>query len=62
MQVTADVTLHTDNDDFFLSVKLAAKITGVDHATAEEIVHRAHEVCPYSKATRNNVKVELTVL
>ena len=62
VHVTADVTLHTDNNDFLLSVKLATKITGVDHATAEQIVHKAHEVCPYSKATRNNVQVELTVL
>lgn len=62
VKVTADVTLHTDNNDFFLSVKLAAHIVGVDHATAEALVHKAHEVCPYSKATRNNVKVELTVL
>ncbi len=62
VQVTADVTLHTDNNDFFLSVKLAAKITGLDQAAAEQIVHKAHEVCPYSKALRNNVQVELTVL
>ena len=61
--VTADVTLHIDpGPDFYISVKLAAKIDGVDHATAEKLVHKAHEVCPYSKATRNNVKVELTVL
>ena len=61
--VKADVTLHIDpGPDFYLSVKLAAKIDGVDHATAEKLVHKAHEVCPYSKATRNNVKVELSVL
>ena len=62
VQVTADVTLHAEDNNFFLSVKLAAKITGVDHETAEKLIHTAHEVCPYSKATRNNVKVELTVL
>ena len=61
--VNADVTLHIDpGPDFYISVKLAAKIDGVDHETAEKLVHKAHEVCPYSKATRNNVKVELTVL
>jgi Ohr subfamily peroxiredoxin len=62
VKVTAEVTLHTENNDFRLSVKLAAAITGVDHATAEALVHKAHEVCPYSKATRNNVPVELTIL
>ena len=61
--VNADVTLHADpGPDFYLSVKLAAKIDGVDHETATRLVHRAHEICPYSKATRNNVTVELSVL
>ena len=61
--VTADVTLHADpGPNFYLSVKLAAKIEGVDHETATKLVHKAHEVCPYSKATRDNVKVELSVL
>lgn len=60
--VTADVTLHAENHEFWLTVKLAAHIAGVDHATAEQLVHKAHEVCPYSKATRNNVNVELTVV
>lgn len=61
--VTADVTLHVDpGPDFYISVKLATKIDGIDRATAEKLVHKAHEVCPYSKATRNNVKVELAVL
>jgi lipoyl-dependent peroxiredoxin len=62
VKVTADVTIHTENNDFRLSVKLAASITGVDRATAEDLVHKAHQVCPYSKATRNNIPVELTVL
>ncbi len=61
--VNADVTLHADpGPDFYLSVKLAAKIDGVDRETATRLVHRAHEICPYSKATRNNVTVELSVL
>ena len=63
ISVTADVTLHIDpGPDFYISVKLGVKIGDVDHATAEKLVHKAHEVCPYSKATRNNVKVELSVL
>ena len=62
VKVTADVTLHTENNDFRLAVKLAVAITGLDRATAEQLVHKAHEVCPYSKATRNNVPVELTIL
>ncbi len=61
--VKADVTLHADpGPNFYLSVKLAAKIDGVDRETAEKLVHKAHEICPYSKATRGNVQVELSVL
>ena len=57
------MTLHIDpGPDFYISVKLAAKIDGVDRETAEKLVHKAHEVCPYSKATRGNVQVELSVL
>jgi osmotically inducible protein OsmC len=63
VSVTADVTLHVDpGPNFYISVKLGVKIEGVDRETAERLVHKAHEVCPYSKATRNNVKVELAVL
>lgn len=61
--VNADVTLHADpGPNFYISVKLGVKIDGVDHETAEKLVHMAHQVCPYSKATRNNVTVELAVL
>ncbi|WP_420901714.1 hypothetical protein [Enterococcus faecalis] len=35
---------------------------GVDQAKAEELVKKAHEICPYSKATRNNIDVKLTVI
>jgi Ohr subfamily peroxiredoxin len=60
--VTADVSFNADDSGFFISVVLKTGVAGVDHATATELVHKAHEVCPYSKATRNNVKVDLVVL
>jgi osmotically inducible protein OsmC len=62
VQVTADVTLHINGNEYSLSVKLKAKIDGLERGEAEKLVHKAHEVCPYSKATRNNVPVELEVL
>jgi organic hydroperoxide reductase OsmC/OhrA len=33
----------------------------MEHAVAEKLVHEAHEVCPYSNATRGNIDVTLTV-
>ncbi len=63
VSVKADVTLHADpGPNFYISVKLGVKIDGVDRPTAEMLVEKAHQVCPYSKATRNNVQVELAVL
>ncbi len=59
---TAEVSFNADDSGFYLSVVLKVAIAGVDHATAETLVHQADAVCPYSKATRGNVKVELVVL
>src|SRR5438445_4503400 len=46
---------------FVLSVALDVAITGVDQATAEEIVQAAHTVCPYSNAVKGNIDVAITV-
>jgi len=59
VHVTAEVTLNVNGNDYSLSVKLKPKIDGVDRETAEQLVHKAHEVCPYSKATRGNIPVEI---
>ena len=47
---------------FGLDIELKITMPGVDHAQAETLVHKAHEVCPYSNATRNNVPVRLVVV
>lgn len=60
--ITADVTLLTENNDFRLAVVLKAHIEGLEASEVERIVHKAHEVCPYSKATRDNIKVELEIV
>lgn len=59
--VNSAVTFNKDDSGFFLSVVLSVKVAGVDRATAEALVKEAHTVCPYSKATRGNIKVELKV-
>lgn len=62
VHVTAEVTLVVEGHDYSLAVKLKAKIDGLERAEAERLVHEAHQVCPYSKATRNNIPVALEVL
>ncbi|MDR6196655.1 organic hydroperoxide resistance protein [Siphonobacter sp. SORGH_AS_0500] len=60
--VTAEVSIgKNDAGGFGLAVTLDVTIPGVDQATAEALVEKAHQVCPYSNATRNNVEVTLQV-
>ena len=47
---------------FGLTVELAVSLPGVPRAEAEALVEKAHQVCPYSNATRGNVDVRLSVV
>lgn len=62
-EVTAEVSLNKDpsDDGFQIGVVLHISVSGVSQEEAEELAHRAHDFCPYSKATRGNVDVELQV-
>jgi Ohr subfamily peroxiredoxin len=46
---------------FGLEVALTITLPGLDRAAAEAVVDKAHQVCPYSNATRNNIDVKLSV-
>ena len=47
---------------FGISVAMAISVPGMDRAATEALVAAAHEVCPYSNATRGNLDVKLTVI
>ncbi|OAM74322.1 organic hydroperoxide resistance protein [Devosia elaeis] len=47
---------------FNIAVELKVTLPGFDRAQAEDLVHKAHQICPYSNATRGNVDVTLTVV
>jgi Ohr subfamily peroxiredoxin len=49
-----------EGESFGITVDLEVTIPGVDDATAQKLVDRTHELCPYSKATRGNVPVTVT--
>jgi osmotically inducible protein OsmC len=51
-----------DTGGFGLAVELDVSLPNADRAAAEAAVARAHEVCPYSNATRGNIEVALTVV
>ncbi|MDL4842087.1 organic hydroperoxide resistance protein [Aquibacillus rhizosphaerae] len=63
-EVIANVSLVKDETDqgFKLAVKLQVKGAGVEHTKLEELVHKAHAFCPYSKATKDNIEVTLEVV
>ncbi|HZZ09792.1 MAG TPA: organic hydroperoxide resistance protein [Paraburkholderia sp.] len=61
-QVTADVGLGpNDKGGFALDIDLRISLPGLAADAAKELVDAAHEVCPYSNATRNNVAVRLAI-
>lgn len=60
--ITARVGIGpTGNGGFGLEVALHVSIPGVDKATGEQLLEQAHQVCPYSNATRGNIPVVLTL-
>jgi osmotically inducible protein OsmC len=62
-EVSATVGIGTlDSGGFGLEVELDVSLPHVDRATAELLVAKAHEVCPYSNATRGNIEVKLSVV
>lgn len=60
--VDADVDLISEGRGFKVGVTLRVAMPGVDDDTAQKMVETAHEVCPYSNATRGNIDVDLSVV
>ena len=61
--VTATVGIGPRSEGGFgLNVALAVSLPGLNKTEAEDLVAKAHQVCPYSNATRNNIDVELSVV
>jgi osmotically inducible protein OsmC len=60
--VTAEVGIGpNDKGGFGLAVALTVSLPGLERAAAQTLVETAHQVCPYSNATRGNIAVSLTV-
>ncbi|MCX5597041.1 organic hydroperoxide resistance protein [Streptomyces phaeochromogenes] len=58
--VTAKVGIGKNADGFGLIVEISANIPNVDPTEARALLEKAHQVCPYSKATTGNITVTLT--
>ena len=65
VSIKADVSIGpmTGKEGAFgIAVTMAISVPGMERAAAEKLVATAHEVCPYSNATRGNIDVALTVV
>ena len=57
--IDASVSIGPITAGFGIAVKMLISLPGLDHEVAREIVDAAHQVCPYSNATRGNIVVDL---
>ncbi|TEW53768.1 organic hydroperoxide resistance protein [Psychromonas sp. RZ22] len=60
--INSEVAVGPIEGGFGIAVKLAVSLGDMDKASAEALVEKAHQVCPYSNATRGNISVELSVI
>jgi lipoyl-dependent peroxiredoxin len=60
--IDAEVDLRQGASGYSLAARLQVRVPGMDPATAQKIVDEAHEICPYSKATRGNIDVSITLI
>ncbi|NKI75382.1 organic hydroperoxide resistance protein [Dickeya sp. CFBP 2040] len=60
--INGSVGIGAIPNGFGIEVELKITLPGLDRATAEDLVQKAHIVCPYSNATRGNIDVKLTVI
>ena len=60
--VDAEIDLGTDTGAYFIQARLNVSLPGLARDVAQALVDRAHQTCPYSKATRGNVDVAITLV
>ncbi len=60
--VDAEVDIGPVAQGFGLAVRLAISLPGLERAVAQDLVDTAHQVCPYSNATRGNIAVDLRLI
>ena len=62
LAIDAEVDLNSDDGAFFLSARLNVSLPGMDRTDARAVVDVAHQTCPYSKATRGTIEVEINLI
>src|SRR6266478_641445 len=62
MAIDSEVDLCAGDDGYFLQARLNVSLPGVERQVAQSILDGAHQTCPYSKATRGNIDVEINLI
>jgi Ohr subfamily peroxiredoxin len=62
VSVDPEIELWNDDHGYYLKARLNVSLPGIDRELAQSIVEGAHQTCPYSKATRGNIDVELKLV
>lgn len=62
MAVDPEIDLCTGESGYFLRARLNVSLPGLNRQVAQSIVDGAHQTCPYSKATRGNIDVEINLV
>ena len=62
LAIDAEVDLNLADGGYFLSARLKVSAPGVAREIAQALVEEAHQICPYSKATRGNIDVVITLI
>ena len=60
--VDAEVDLGKTGDAFFLHARLNVSVPGLERDVAQSLIDAAHQTCPYSKAIRGNIQVEIQLV
>lgn len=60
--VNTEIDLVSSDEGYSLQARLNVSLPGLDPETAQSIVDGAHQTCPYSKATRGNIKVTINLI
>ena len=60
--VDAEVDLGTNDGGYLIRARLNVRLPGLDREVAQALVDAAHQICPYSKATRGNIDVAINLI
>jgi lipoyl-dependent peroxiredoxin len=62
LAIDAEVDLNQTGDSYYLSARLNVSLPRIEREVAQALVDEAHQICPYSKATRGNIDVAIKLV